>query len=173
MGYDMGRLYDNVDIDRLGGGRLYDNVSLEPSTPDSLLYRDLIVVQPMRHVETPYGGRDEPDGKPAWCRCCIEGRTQKNSVFSENWAQDTTPDTDGGLRAVTLDRVLAKEWHGDIHTRFWWDGCCWQVDGEPVYMRHGSDTATHWEFPARKIGTVEDSGLAMPMPEEGSRVWGT
>lgn len=169
----MGFLYDGVDIHEYGGGFLYDGETLP--VPDTLLYRDLILVQPMIDVGGVYGADDRPDpgNPPAWCYCCVEGRTQKNSVFSEDWAQDRTPTATGGLRAVTLLRVMAVEWHGDIHTRFWWKGRVWQVDGEPVHLDHGSKLSAHWEFAARLIGDAEQSGAEPPTVPEGSRPWGT
>ena len=41
--------------------------------------------------------------------CCVVGRTQKNSVMSENWAQDTTPQKFGGNREMNQVKVLAPE----------------------------------------------------------------
>ena len=46
--------------------------------------------------------------------CCVVGRTQKNSVMSENWAQDTTPQKFGGNREMNQVKVLAPEWHGGL-----------------------------------------------------------
>lgn len=59
---DLGHLYDGVDLDELGGGHLYDDTELEPRITDDLLHRDMIVVQPMKPVETVYGSGTVPDG---------------------------------------------------------------------------------------------------------------
>ncbi|QOL33129.1 thiamine biosynthesis protein ThiS [Bifidobacterium eulemuris] len=110
------------------------------------------------------------------CYCSVEGRTQKNSVFSDNWAQDDTPTSTGGLREVNMVKVLAPEWHGDIYTRFWTaDGSCWQVDGSPVDMPHSTDVARHWEMQARRVYAPElaRNRIDPPAIPEGSRVWGT
>lgn len=171
----MGYLYDGIDMDMLGGGFLYDQADTPPQVPDSLLYRDRIIVQPMVSTSGPHGVMDvpDPDNPPAYCYCCVEGRTQKNSVFSEDWAQDTTPTAKGGLRSVTLVRVMAVEWHGDIHTRMWWRDSWWQCDGQPVHIAHGTALANHWEFPMRLIGENDRTGmLRPPTVPEGARIWG-
>lgn len=171
---DLGHLYDGVDLERLGGGHLYDDTELEPRITDDLLHRDIIVVQPMKPVETVYGSGTVPDGDASYCYCSFEPRINKNSTFSKNWAQDTTPQTTGGLREDALAIVLAPEWHGDINTQFWFDNACYEVDGPPMEMRHASDAAHHWNITARCIGhATKDNGLKPPVPPEGSRTWGT
>lgn len=114
---DLGHLYDGVDLDELGGGHLYDDTEVEPRVTDDLLHRDMIVVQLMKPVETVYGSGTVPDGDASYCYCSFEPRINKNSTFSKNWAQDTTPQTTGGLREDALAIVLAPEWHGDINTQ--------------------------------------------------------
>ncbi|WP_223852149.1 hypothetical protein [Bifidobacterium myosotis] len=167
----MSHLYDDGMPE---DSHLYDGVDVEKRLPDTLMYRDKVIVQPMRLFDTPYGSGTIPDGEPAWCWCCVETRTQKNSVFSKNWAQDTTPQSTGGLRAEVLVKVIAKEWHGDIHTMFWHGDDCYEVDGPPAHLRHGSDLSEHWEVTGRQIGHVNEDGVTEPpQPPEGSRVWGT
>ena len=173
MGYDMGHLFDGVEPD--ASGHLFDShPEVAMTRPDSLLYRDRIIVEPMRAVETPYGNSVEPMGEPAYCWCSLEGRTQKNSVFSENWAQDTTPQSTGGLREVTMVKILAPEWHGDIRTRVWHDGSCYEVDGSPVLMPHSTKTARHWEIQARRVYAPELAKNHIDPPEvkEDTPVWG-
>lgn len=171
---DLGRLYDDVDLEWLGGGHLYDGLDVKHTVPDSLMYKDKVIVQPMRLVDTVYGSGTTPDGDPAWCWCSVEIRTQKNSVFSKNWAQDTTPQATGGLREEVLVKVLAREWHGDIHTMFWFGDACYEVDGPPAYLNHGSALSAHWEVVGRCVGHLSDEGVREPpQPPEGSRVWGT
>ena len=85
----------------------------------------------MKPVETVYGSGTVPDGDASYCYCSFEPRINKNSTFSKNWAQDTTPQTTGGLREDALAIVLAPEWHGDINTQFWLDNACYEVDGPP------------------------------------------
>ncbi len=106
--------------------------------------------------------------------CCVVGRTQKNSVMSENWAQDTTPDKHGGNREMNQVKVLAPEWHGDFYSRFWFNGSCFEVDGSPVYLPHSSDMAKHYEFPARRVYAAElaHNKVSPPVPPEGAETWG-
>jgi hypothetical protein len=106
--------------------------------------------------------------------CCVVGRTQKNSVMSENWAQDTTPDKHGGNREMNQVKVLAPEWHGDFCSRFWFNGSCYEVDGSPVYLPHSSDMAKHYEFPARRVYAAElaHNKVSPPVPPEGAEIWG-
>ena len=106
--------------------------------------------------------------------CCVIGRTQKNSVMSENWAQDTTPDKHGGNREMNQVKVLAPEWHGDFYSRFWFNGSCFEVGGSPVFLPHSSDVAKHYEFPARRIYAAElaHNRVSPPSPPEGAETWG-
>lgn len=106
--------------------------------------------------------------------CNVVGRTQKNSVMSENWAQDTTPQEFGGNREMNQVKVLAPEWHGDFYSRFWFNGSCYEVDGSPVFLPHSSDTARHYEFPARRVYAAElaHNKVSPPVPPEGAEVWG-
>ena len=106
--------------------------------------------------------------------CCVVGRTQKNSVMSENWAQDTTPQSVGGNREMNQVKVLAPEWHGDFYSRFWHEGSCYEVDGSPVYLPDSSDAARHYEFPARRVYAAElaRNKVSPPTPPEGAAVWG-
>lgn len=171
---DLGHLYDGVDVNELGGGHLYDEEPVKHSVPDTLMYKDKVIVQPMRLFETPYGAGTMPDGDVSWCYCSVETRTQKNSVFSKNWAQDTTPQNTGGLRQEVLVKVLAPEWHGDIHTMFWYRDDLYEVDGPPALLPHGSEMSKHWEVTGRCIGHINERGIKEPpMPAEGSRIWGT
>lgn len=106
--------------------------------------------------------------------CCVVGRTQKNSVMSENWAQDTTPQEFGGNREMNQVKVLAPEWHGDFYSRFWFNGSCYEVDGSPVFLPHSSDMARHYEFPARRVYAAElaHNRIVPPVPPKGAETWG-
>lgn len=106
--------------------------------------------------------------------CCVVGRTQKNSVMSENWAQDTTPQKFGGNREMNQVKVLAPEWHGDFYSRFWLNGSCYEVDGSPVFLPHSSDMARHYEFPARRVYAAElaHNRIVPPVPPKGAETWG-
>lgn len=106
--------------------------------------------------------------------CCVVGRTQKNSVMSENWAQGTTPQKFGGNREMNQVKVLAPEWHGDFYSRFWFDGSCYEVDGSPVFLPHSSDMARHYEFPACRVYAAElaHNRIIPPAPPKGAETWG-
>ena len=95
----MSHLYDGEQPEET---HLFDDVETEPRITDDLLHRDMIVVQPMKPYETPYGAGTVPDGDASYCYCSFEPRINKNSTFSKNWAQDTTPQSTGGLREDCL-----------------------------------------------------------------------
>ena len=167
----MSHLYDGEQPEET---HLFDDVETEPRITDDLLHRDMIVVQPMKPYETPYGAGTVPDGDASYCYCSFEPRITKTSTFSKNWAQDTTPQSTGGLREDALAIVLAPEWHGDFYSRFWFNGSCYEVDGSPVYLPHSSDMAKHYEFPARRIYAAElaHNRVSPPVPPEGAETWG-
>ncbi len=170
MSFDMDSLYpDDADT----GDSLYgDDAGITPVLPDTILYRDRVIVQPMKPVTGVHGTTVIPDGEPSWCLCDIEGRTQKNSTFSKNWKQDMTSSPRGQLE-TTLLRIMAKEWHGDYYSRVWYEGDCYECDGSPVEMPHGTDMSRHWEIVVRMVTNHLFSDLEEPKPTEGSRVWGT
>ena len=169
----MAGMFEGADIESLRGGDLFTGTLLPQQVSDDLLHRDMVVVQPMRPVETPYGIRCEPAGDAAYCYCSFEPRINKNSTFSKNWAQDTSPQSYGGLREDSMGVLLAPEWHGDIWTRFWFENACYEVDGPPSHMRHASDRAEHWNITARRIGSADLGDVKVPVPPDGSHVWGT
>lgn len=164
----MGYLYEDGAP---SGPFLYDGEDVPPVT-EGLLRRDLVVVVPMRRAVTPYGERLEEAGDPVWCRCCFEWRTNKTSTFSKNWAQDTTPQTHGGLREDALAFLLAPEWHGDVNTRFWHGPDCFEVDGPPMFQPHSTRAARHWSITARCVGHADKVGQSPPVPAEGAPTWG-
>ena len=134
----------------------------------------MIVVQLMKPVETVYGSGTCRMGTPHTVTARSSLESIRTARFPRTWAQDTTPQTTGGLREDALAIVLAPEWHGDINTQFWFDNACYEVDGPPMEMRHASDAAHHWNITARCIGhATKDNGLKPPVPPEGSRTWGT
>lgn len=55
----MSHLYDGEQPEET---HLFDDVETEPRITDDLLHRDMIVVQPMKPYETPYGAGTVPDG---------------------------------------------------------------------------------------------------------------
>ena len=170
----MAGMFESVSVDALRDGDMFTGTLVQSHPPDSLLYRDIITVQLMKPVETFYGTVPVPDGPPVECYCSLEPRINKNSTFSKNWAQDTSPQSYGGLRVDSMCVVLAPEWHGDIWTRFWYEDACYEVDGPPSHMRHSSDKAEHWNITARCIGGIDPDGVrTMPKVPEGSRRWGS
>ena len=54
--YDMGHLYDGVDIDELGGGHLYDRTELTGHGVQQLFDTDYVIVVNRRHVQDAHGG---------------------------------------------------------------------------------------------------------------------
>lgn len=156
------------------GGSIYMGRNVDAKVPQDLLHCEKMIFQGMEPLVNCYGSTTVPTGEVHWFYGSVEGRTQKNSVFSENWAQDTTPQSEGGLREVTLVRILAPEWHGDIYSRVWWNGNCYEVDGSPVNLPHASGLARHWEFPARRVYALElaKNRIDPPQVPEEAAVWG-
>ena len=166
----MSGLYDDETVDSSG---LYeDSPEVGDVIPDTIMFRDKVIVQPMKPVMGVHGITVVPDGKPSWCLCDIEGRTQKNSTFSKNWKQDMIASPKGQLE-TTLLRVMAVEWHGDYYSQVWYKGDCYECDGSPVEMPHGTTMSSHWEVVVRLVANHLFSDLKPPEPEKGSRVWGT
>lgn len=202
--FDLGHLYDGEDTSEIGGGHLFDgHDEVRKHVPDDMLHRDLLVCENMMPLVTCHGNTTVPryfdaNGNTAdpatvseWLYTDdprlgeltpdvhyvygnIVGRTQKNSVMSENWAQDTTPTSVGGNREMNQIKILVPEWHGDFYSRIWFQGSCYEVDGSPVELPHSSELARHWEFPARRVYAAElaRNKVSAPVPVEGAAVWG-
>lgn len=171
--FDLGYLYDGIDP--AASGYLYDGTNVNASVPDTMLWHDRITVQLREQYQTPYGVDYRDKGDPAYCLCSVEPRTRKQAVFSDNWAQDTSPQSQGGLTEIFTLTIAAPEWHGDINTLVWWKGDCYEVDGSPSYLEHGSKYVKHWEVQARRVLNKDFSPVLVPEPKvpEGSRPWGT
>ncbi|NMM93873.1 hypothetical protein [Bifidobacterium oedipodis] len=173
---NLNNLYEGVDVNTLGGGGLYDGVAgIVEKHPDTLLYKDTIIVQQGGMLRTDYGTWYFQTGDPAYCLCSVEERTRKQAVFSDNWAQDTTPLDQGGLSEKFTLTIAAPEWHGDINTVLWYEGNLYEVDGAPSNLDSGSSMVNHWEIQARRVMVDEFSPAHVPPPAvpEGSRTWGT
>lgn len=170
---DLTGLYDDMPPETVGGGGLYDDDPVGWVKPDTILYRDKAIVQRVRMRETPWGLTPERDGDPVWCWCCIEGRIQKNSTFSKNWAQDNTTGGQPGMLETTVYRILAPEWHGDFYTWVFYERDWYVVDGSPVHMEHSSDMAAHWQVTMRRVTNhLFDPGIPVPVVPEGGETWG-
>ena len=115
--YDMGHLYDGVDIDELGGGHLYDRTELTGHGVQQLFDTDYVIVVNRRHVQDAHGGYHEQVGDPVKVVCSVEGRAQQAGMFSISGAEDKSPSgqNGGGLQEVTPLQILARQWPGDIH----------------------------------------------------------
>lgn len=166
-------LYEGADADVLGGGGLYEGVDLAVPVPRTLLYRDRVIVQPMRAERTPWGLDILPDGDPVYCLCSIEGRIQKSSTFSKNWAQDSVTGDQTGMLETTVMRMLAPEWHGGFYSVVWYQGCMYEVDGSPVEMPHSTRLARHWQVMLRRVvNGLFNPGVVEPTVPEGGVTWG-
>lgn len=155
-------------------GRVYDDATAPKHVPTDLLHRDMMIFEGMKPLVNCYGSTTIPTGEVHYVYGCVVGRTQKNSVMSENWAQDTTPQNVGGNREMNQIKILAPEWHGDFYSRVWFNGSCYEVDGSPVYLPHSSDLAKHYEFPARRVYAPElaVNHIDPPTVPEDAKVWG-
>ena len=133
--WDLGHPYDKSGSDAVVE-HPYKDVTVPWVKPDSILYRDKVIVVLYTVRRGPHGTTYVP-GKAYWCWCSIEGREQQAGMFSISGAEDKSPQTWGGLREVTPSQVAAVEWHGDIHTEVWYQGDCYDVDGAPTFRQHG------------------------------------
>ena len=152
-------------------GHLFDG---EPfSRPQDLLYGDKVIVVP-RHVRRSAHGVSYVEDGAFWCWCSVEGREQQAGMFSISGAEDKNPQTAGGLREVTVQQVLAREWHADIHALVWALGDLYDVDGAPEWRRHGK--THHWEVRLRRIADWSQVPEALrpkpPVPDPDAPVWG-
>lgn len=171
----MVSIYDEVGgIDNVRKGSIYGDEAPEWRNPGTLLFRDKVIVQPMKPVETAYGVDVIPDGDPVYCWCSVEGRIQKSSTFSKNWAQDNLTGSQLGLSETTMLRMLAPEWHGSFYSRIWHEGSCYEIDGSPVEMPTSTEMARHWQIMLRRVVNADfNPGVSVPVVPEGSPVWGT
>ena len=170
--YDMGHLYDGVDIDELGGGHLYDRTELTGHGVQQLFDTDYVIVVNRRHVQDAHGGYHEQVGDPVKVVCSVEGRAQQAGMFSISGAEDKSPSgqNGGGLQEVTPLQILAREWPGDIHSRIWYKGDWYDADGYPTWRGSGSVLSQQWEVRCRRvvIGGYVPGGI--PEPEWSKEV---
>lgn len=166
----MAYLYDDdepsADEKFLFDGEAFDK-------PLDLLYANTVIVVLRRIRRSAHGVTYELDGV-ARCRCSLEGREQQAGMFSISGSEDKNPQSHGGLREVTVKQILAREWHGDIHSQVWIDGDVYDVDGAPEFREHGK--THHWEVRVRRAADysmipVEDRPVP-PEPDEDAPVWG-
>ena len=125
--------------------------------PTDLFYTSKVIVQLVSIRRSAHGVTYE-FGDSFYCWCSLEGREQQAGMFSISGSEDKNPQTSGGLREVTVKQILAREWHGDIHTFVWIHGDLYDVDGAPEHRRHGK--THHWEIRVRRAADLEQ------IPEE-------
>lgn len=173
--WDLGHPYDVHAADVLGGGKPYDGMARIPWVkPDTLLYKDKVIVVPYTIRRSAHGTTYVPSDKAYWCWCSIEGREQQAGMFSISGSEDRSPQTWGGLREVTPSRIVAVEWHGDIHTEVWYEGDCYDVDGAPTHRQHGE--VPHYEMRIRRNADYSELPADLrpkpPEPDPDDHVWG-
>lgn len=141
--------------------------------PTDLFYTSKIIVQPVSIRRSAHGVTYE-FGDSFYCWCSLEGREQQAGMFSISGSEDKNPQPSGGLREITVKQILAREWHGDIHTFVWIHGDLYDVDGAPEHRRHGK--THHWEIRVRRAADLEqipeEYRLHPKLPAEDAPVWG-
>lgn len=170
--WDLGHPYDKSGSDAVVE-HPYKDVTVPWVKPDSILYRDKVIVVLYTVRRGPHGTTYVP-GKAYWCWCSVEGREQQAGLFSISGAEDKSPQTWGGLREVTPSQVVAVEWHGDIHTEVWYQGDCYDVDGAPTFRQHGE--VPHYDMHIRRNADYSQIPVGLrpkpPEPDPDDHVWG-
>lgn len=150
---------------------LYDDDGFQK--PRDLLYTSKIIVVPSTIRRSAHGVTYEW-GDAFYCWCSLEGREQQAGMFSISGSEDKSPQSSGGLREVTVKQILAREWHGDIHTFVWIDGDIYDVDGAAEHREHGR--THHYEMRVRRAADMaqipERFRLQPPVPAPDAPVWG-
>lgn len=141
--------------------------------PTDLFYTSKIIVVPSTIRRSAHGVTYEW-GDAFYCWCSLEGREQQAGMFSISGSEDKNPQSSGGLREVTVKQILAREWHGDIHTFVWIDGDIYDVDGAAEHRERGK--THHWEMRVRRAADMaqipERFRLQPPVPAPDAPVWG-
>lgn len=150
---------------------LYDDDGFQK--PTDLFYTSKIIVVPSTIRRSAHGVTYEW-GDAFYCWCSLEGREQQAGMFSISGSEDKSPQSSGGLREVTVKQILAREWHGDIHTFVWIDGDIYDVDGAAEHREHGR--THHYEMRVRRAADMaqipERFRLQPPVPAPDAPVWG-
>lgn len=150
---------------------LYDDDGFQK--PTDLFYTSKIIVVPSTIRRSAHGVTYEW-GDAFYCWCSLEGREQQAGMFSISGSEDKSPQSSGGLREVTVKQILAREWHGDIHTFVWIDGDLYDVDGAAEHREHGR--THHYEMRVRRAADMaqipERFRLQPPVPAPDAPVWG-
>lgn len=141
--------------------------------PTDLLYSSKVIVQ-LASVHRSAHGVTYEFGESFYCWCSLEGREQQAGMFSISGSEDKSPQSSGGLREVTVKQLLAREWHGDIHTFVWVDGDLYDVDGASEHREHGR--THHYEVRLRRSAHMlqipEAYRLQPKLPAVDAPVWG-
>lgn len=141
--------------------------------PRDLFYTSKIIVVPSTIRRSAHGVTYEWSDA-FYCWCSLEGREQQAGMFSISGSEDKSPQSSGGLREVTVKQILAREWHGDIHTFVWIDGDLYDVDGAAEHREHGR--THHYEMRVRRAADMaqipERFRLQPPVPAPDAPVWG-
>ena len=96
----------------------------------------VVTVQARHPVTTAHGTAFEHVGKPVDVPCTVRAVS----------AAETNVD---GLTALTMRRIVARDWPGDIYSLVTWGGDTWQQQGD-AQLFDGSPATRHWEVFLRK-----------------------
>lgn len=150
---------------------LYDDDGFQK--PRDLFYTSKIIVQ-LASIRRSAHGVTYEFGDSFYCWCSLEGREQQAGMFSISGSEDKSPQSSGGLREVTVKQILAREWHGDIHTFAWILGDLYDVDGAAEHREHGR--THHYEMRVRRAADMEqipeEYRKHPKLPAPDAPVWG-
>lgn len=103
----------------------------------------VVQLQRMKRSQSVRGTyEDVPEGEPIDVPCSVQAVREWSS------AEEIPVD---GLQVLTLCRVFAADWPGDIRSIVRWDGHVWETVGDPQHFTQGRRTH-HWAVTIRKRG---------------------
>lgn len=64
----------------------------------------------------------------------------------------------GGIQLLSLMRLFARHWPGNMHTHVIWEGQVWETVGDPQHWQVGKQTR-HWELIIRRLGEATPADM--------------
>lgn len=88
--------------------------------------------------------QEQPVGDPIEVPCTVQAVRE--------WSTEEEIRVEG-LQVLTLARLFARSWPGDVNSIVTWDGHEWETVGEPQHFQVSRRT-NHWSVTLRKRGTA-------------------
>lgn len=87
-----------------------------------------------------------PVGDPIPVKCAVQP--------ARDWSDAEETMDSFGFQVTDLRVVLAREWHGDVHSHVLWDGDLYELVGQPQPNKMSRRTA-HWRVTMKWIGKAD------------------